>query len=82
METQLKKKQIFKKYLVFLADFLTLKVIFNIYLNAKVSQLLQKCFFLLFERNILLYDIVINKSNDLPFKQHENQTNETLDCLS
>ena len=54
----------------------------NIYLNAKVSQLLLKCYFLPFERNILLYDIVINKSNDLPFKQHENQTSETHDCRS
>ena len=37
----------------------------NIYLNAKVSQLLLKCYLLLFEPNILLHDIVINKSNDL-----------------
>ena len=37
-----------------------------LYLNAKVSQLLLKCYFLLFEPNILLHDIVINKSNDLP----------------
>ena len=51
-----------------------------IYLNAKVSQLLLKCYFLPFEQNILLYDIVINKSNDLPFKQHANQTSETYDC--
>ena len=50
-----------------------------IYLNAKVSQLLLKCYFLLFEPNILLHDIVINKSNDLPSKQHENQTSETYD---
>ena len=49
-----------------------------IYLNAKVWQLLLKCYFLLFEPNILLYDIVINKTNDLPFKQHENQTSETF----
>ena len=54
----------------------------HIYLNAKVSQLLLKCYFLLFEPNILLYDIVINKSNDLPSKQHENQTSETSDCRS
>ena len=53
-----------------------------IYLNAKVSQLLLKCYFLLFEPNILLCDIVINKSNDLQFKQHENQTSETYDCRS
>ena len=53
-----------------------------IYLNAKVSQLLLKCYFLLFEPNILLHDIVINKSNDLPSKQHENQTSETSDCRS
>ena len=52
----------------------------NIYLNAKVSQLLLKCYFLLFEPNILLHDIVINKSNDLPSEQHENQTSETYDC--
>ena len=37
-----------------------------LYLNAKVLQLLLKCYFLLFEPNILLHDIVINKSNDLP----------------
>ena len=55
---------------------------FLIYLNAKVSQLLLKCYFLLLEPNILLYDIVINKSNDLRFKQHENQTSETFDCRS
>ena len=54
----------------------------NIYLNAKVSQLLLKCYFLPFEQNNLLYDIVINKSNDLPFKQHENQTSETYNCQS
>ena len=53
-----------------------------IYLNAKVSQLLLKCYFLLFELNILLHDIVIKKSNDLPSKQHENQTIETYDCGS
>ena len=54
----------------------------DIYLNAKVSQLLLKCYFLLFEPNILLHNIVISKSNDLPFKQHENQTSETYDCRS
>ena len=54
----------------------------NIYLNAKVSQLLLKCCFLLFEPNILLHDIVINKSNNLPSKQHENQISETYDCRS
>ena len=55
---------------------------FVLYLNAKVSQLLLKCHFLLFEPYILLHDIVINKSNDLPFKQHENQISETYDCQS
>ena len=54
----------------------------HIYLNAKVSQPLLKCYFLLFEPNILLHYIVINKSNDLPSKQHENQTSETYDCRS
>ena len=53
-----------------------------IYLNAKVSQLILKCYFLLFETNILLHDIVINRSNDLPSLQHENQTSETYDCRS
>ena len=53
-----------------------------IYLNAKVLQLLLKCYFLLFEPKILLHDIVVNKSNDLPSKQHENQTSETYDCRS
>ena len=53
----------------------------DIYLNAKVLQLLLKCYFL-FEINILLHDIVINKSNDLPFKQHDNQTSETYFCQS
>ena len=37
-----------------------------LYLNAKVSQLLLKCYFLQVEPNILLHGIVINKSNDLP----------------
>ena len=54
----------------------------NIYLNAKVSQLLLKCCFLLFQPNTLLNDIVINKSNDLPSIQHENQTSETYNCRS
>ena len=54
----------------------------DINLNAKVSQLLLKCYFLLFDPNILLHDIMITKSNDLPSKQHENQTNETYDCRS
>ena len=45
-------------------------------------QLLLKCPFLLFEQTILLHDIVINKSNDLPSNQHENQTCETFDCRS
>ena len=53
-----------------------------IYFNAQVSQLLRKCYFLLFEPNILLHDIVINKSNDLPSTQHENQTSETYGCRS
>ena len=56
--------------------------ILYIYLNAKVSQLLLKCYFLLFEQNILLHDIVISKSNDLPSNQHENQTCVTYDCRS
>ena len=54
----------------------------DIYLNAKVSQLLLKCYFLLLELKNLLHDIMINKSNDLPSKQHENQTSETYDCRS
>ena len=54
----------------------------HIYLNAKVSQLILKCYFLLFELKILLHVIMINKSNDLPSKQHENQTHETYDCRS
>ena len=53
-----------------------------IYLNAKVSQLLLKCYFLLFETKILFHDIVIDKSNYSPSKQHENQTSETYDCRS
>ena len=31
---------------------------------------------------MLLRDIVITKSNDLPSKQHVNQTSETYDCQS
>ena len=54
----------------------------KIYLNAQVLQLLLKCYFLLFEPYILIHDIVINKSNDLPSKQHENQTSETNGCGS
>ena len=53
-----------------------------IYLNAKVSQLLLKCYFLPFDPNTLLRDIVINKSNDLPSKRHENQTSEAYNCRS
>ena len=53
-----------------------------IYLNAKVLQLLLKRYFLLFGPNVLLYDIVINKPNDLSSKQHENQTSETYACRS
>ena len=54
------------------------------YSHNKYLQLLLKCYFLLFEPNILLHDFVINKSNDLPSKQHENQTSdcETYDCRS
>ena len=54
----------------------------DIYLNAKVSQLLLKFYFLLFEPTIFRNDIEINKSNDLPSKQHANQTSETYDCRS
>ena len=54
----------------------------HLYLNAKVSQLLLKCYFLLFEPNLLLHDILINKSNDLPSNQHDNQTSETYDGRS
>ena len=61
-------------------NFVSNDLYMNIYLNAKVSQLLLKCNFLLFEPNLLLHDIMINKSNDLPSKQHENQTSETYDC--
>ena len=57
-------------------------MIILLYLNAKVSQLLLKCYFLLLELKILLHDIMINKSNNLPSKQHENQTSETYDCRS
>ena len=38
----------------------------HIYLNAKVLQLLLKCYLLLFDPNISLRDILIDKSNDLP----------------
>ena len=62
--------------------FMDIQANHNIYLNAKVSQLLLKCYFLIFDQNILLRDIVINKSNDLPSKQNENQTSETYDCQS
>ena len=53
-----------------------------VYLNAKVSQLLLKCYFLLFDQNISLHDIVIDKSNDLPSIQHEHQISKTYDCRS
>ena len=53
-----------------------------IYLNAKVSQLLIKCYFHRFEINIWFHNIVINKSNNLPSNQHGNQTSETYDCRS
>ena len=69
-------KQIYAKVLIFVS--LNLKAIFL--LNAKVSQLLLKCYFLLFEPNILLHYIVINNSYDLPCKQHKNQTSTTYDC--
>ena len=59
-----------------------MRILVLIYLNAKVLQLLLKCYFLLLELKILLHDIMINKSNDLPSKQHENQTSETYDCRS
>ena len=54
----------------------------HLYLNAKVSQLLLKCYFLLFETKMLFHDIVINKSNYSLSKQHQNQTSETYDCRS
>ena len=53
---------------------------FHIYLNAKVLQLLLEYYFLLFDPKILLRNIVINKSNNVPSKQHENQTSESYDC--
>ena len=55
---------------------------FHIYLNAKVLQLFLKCYFHLFEPNVLLHDIVINKFNGLSSKQHENKTSEPYDCRS
>ena len=55
---------------------------FKLYLNAKVSLLLLKCYFLLFDPNISLCDIVIDKSNDLSSIQQENQTSEIFDCRS
>ena len=58
----LKEKKIYEKMFI-VTEYAAL-----IYLNAKVSQLLLKCHFLLFEPNILLHDIMINKSNDLPSK--------------
>ena len=60
----------------------SMQIAINIYLNAKVSQLLLKCYFLLFETKTLFHDIVIDKSNYLPSKQYENQTSETYDCRS
>ena len=54
----------------------------HVYLNAKVSQLLLKYYFLLFDQNISLRDIVIDKSNDLPSIQHEHQISKTYDCRS
>ena len=54
----------------------------NIGLNTKVSQLLLKCYFLLSDPNTSLRDMVIDKSNDLPSIQQENQTSETFDCRS
>ena len=83
------KKKLFGALMVFLKVNLEKKTEIRrqqskskIYLNAKVSQLLLKCYFLLFDPNIFLRDIVINKSNDLPSKQNENQTSETYDCRS
>ena len=46
------------------------------------ATLTKMLFFLLYEPNILLHDIVINKSNNLLSKQHENQTRETYACRS
>ena len=53
-------------------------------LKRKSFATLTKMPFLFFEPKLLLHDtcIMINKSNDLPSKQHENQTSETYDCRS
>ena len=56
-------------------------LLFNI-LKRKSFATLTKMLFPSFFANILLRDIVINKSNDLPPKQDENQTSETYDCRS
>ena len=57
------------------------KIYANI-LKRKSFATLTKMLFPFFEPNFLLHDIVINKANDMPSKQHENQTNETYDCRS
>ena len=49
-------------------------------LKRKSFATLSKLLFPSFDTNILLRDIVINKSNDLPSKQHENQNSETYSC--
>ena len=45
-------------------------LLYDIYLNAKVSQHLLKCSFLLSDPNISIGDNVIAKSRDLPFIQY------------
>ena len=52
----------------------TFMTLYNMYLNAKVSQHLLKCEFLLFDPNISLGDTFIEKSHGLPFIQHEIRT--------
>ena len=51
-------------------------------LKRKSFATLTKMLFPSLEPNILLHDIVITKSNNLPSKQHVNQTSETYDCRS
>ena len=49
-----------------------------IYLNAKVSQLLLKCYYLVFDQNIVLCDIVISH---YLLSKAEGQTNQSrLSC--
>ena len=55
--------------------------VLNIF-KRKSFATLTKIIFPFFEPTILLHDIMINKFNDLPSKQHENQTSETYDCQS